>query len=158
MSAEKTNDKPKDNRSPEAKWGKELTVAGYTVLPNVLIHRQKALGLDPVDMNIILHICSHWWSKDDLPFPSKAKMSEALSVHSSTIQRRIAAMEKAGFIERIVRTTKEKGRASNYYNLDGLIKKSIPFALEEQDDRQRKIAGKKARDKKKRPQKTHDNA
>lgn len=34
--------------------------AGWTALPNVIFERQRALGLDAIDVNIILHIASYW--------------------------------------------------------------------------------------------------
>ena len=40
----------------EKKWSPTLMKAGWTALPNVLFERQKALGLDAIDINIILHI------------------------------------------------------------------------------------------------------
>jgi hypothetical protein len=34
---------------------------------------QQALGLDPLDINIILHIASYWWSESGKPHPSKLR-------------------------------------------------------------------------------------
>lgn len=36
-----------DLRVNEQKWSKTLMDAGWTVMPNVFLTRQKALGLDP---------------------------------------------------------------------------------------------------------------
>jgi len=37
----------------EAKWSEPLIEAGYTVVPNVIFQRQRALGLSPLDINIL---------------------------------------------------------------------------------------------------------
>jgi hypothetical protein len=70
MNATDTHPQPplKEN---ERKWTKTLMDAGYTVIPAVILDRQQALGLDPVDVNILLQLITHWWKADNLPYPSK---------------------------------------------------------------------------------------
>lgn len=124
----KTNQKVlKEN---ERKWGAPLMKAGWCLLPTSILTCQQALGLKAIDINIIMHIASHWWYKDRLPFPSKAKLAAFIGVHKSTIQRRIARMEKQGIIRRIERMNRERGQMSNYYDLDGLIRRATPHAKE----------------------------
>ena len=48
-------------RTNEKKWSKPLMAAGWNVIPNIIIEKQEALGLDALDMNIILHL-SHYWA------------------------------------------------------------------------------------------------
>jgi hypothetical protein len=36
--------------------------AGWTAMPSVIIEKQEALGLDALDMNIILHL-SHYYGR-----------------------------------------------------------------------------------------------
>lgn len=115
----------------EQKYGKELVAAGYTLVPNVFFQRMKALGLDPLDMVIILHLLAYWWDVNNRPHPSKVTLAHAIGVDSRTIQRRIAAMEIAGFIRREQRRDSPAGSSTNVYHLDGLIKAAIPFAVEE---------------------------
>jgi DNA-binding transcriptional regulator YhcF (GntR family) len=110
------------------RWGKDLTDAGWTALPTVIIHNQRGLGLDAVDMNILLHIVSYWWEPGNLPFPSKKTMAEAMDVDPRTVQRHIARLETAKLIKRIPRSTKASGQKSNQYELSGLIKEAAPFA------------------------------
>jgi hypothetical protein len=66
----------KDVRVNEKKWSKVLMDAGWTAMPSVIIERQKALGLDSLDMNIILHLASYWWTRDNKPHPSKTTIAE----------------------------------------------------------------------------------
>ena len=42
------------------KWGKvTLAVNGWTVIPNILLDRQQALGIDAVQLNILLVMLKH---------------------------------------------------------------------------------------------------
>ena len=93
------------DRKIAQKWGAALTGAGWTAIPNVIIKRQKALGLTPLDVNIILQLLTYWWECENLPRPSKATIAAAIGVDPRTVQRRIASMEKAQFIKRVPRTS-----------------------------------------------------
>lgn len=117
-------------RVNEAKWTKHLMKAGWTVLPNVFFEYQQALGLDAVDINILLHIASYWWRPEGKPHPSKVTIARAMGVNPRTVQRHIAAMETAGFIRREERRISGVGSDTNIYHLEGLIKAAAPFAAE----------------------------
>jgi DNA-binding transcriptional regulator YhcF (GntR family) len=114
----------------EKKWSLALMKAGWTVLPNVIFERQRALGLDAIDINIILHIASYWWTKEGKPFPSKKTIAAAMEIEPRTVQRRIARMEAARLIRREQRRSAVNGSQTNIYHLDGLIEAAKPFALE----------------------------
>jgi hypothetical protein len=115
----------------EQKWSKALMDAGWTVIPSVILDRQKGLGLDPVDINILLQLAKHWWFSDNPPHPSKAAIADCMNVDTRTVQRHIAKMEEAGFIKRVPRyTRKNEGQDTNFYHFDGLIKEATPFANE----------------------------
>jgi hypothetical protein len=113
------------------RWGPELTSSGWTAIPNVIIQRQKALGLSPLDVNILLQLFAYWWEPDNLPHPSKGTIAAAIGVHPRTVQKRIASMEAAKFINRIVRQTNLNGGLPNKYDFSGLIDAAKPFAIEE---------------------------
>ena len=137
----------KENRTPslkanEEKWGKENIKAGWTLVPNVLLVHQASLGLTAMDVNIILQISRYWWDAKTHPYPSKKTLADSIGVTPRTIQKRIADMEKAGFIERIERRD-EKGSKSNIYKLTPLNKILKPFSVNINEDRkQRKIQDK----------------
>lgn len=135
----------------DKKWGKSLTAAGWTAIPNVIFERQAALGLTPMDLSIILHLSGFWWRAGDDPYPSKSTLAAAIGVHPRTVQRRIAALETAGFIKRIDRKAKNGGSLSNRYSLDGLIKAAMPFADEHLAERKKRQDDKRARSKRKKP-------
>lgn len=116
----------------EKKWTPALMKSGWTVLPSIILEKQAALGLDPVDINIILQIAKHWWHSDNLPFPSKKSIADSIGRSEDTVRRHIAAMEKVGFIKREKRFDGKGGQKSNIYTFEGLIEAAKPFAKESQ--------------------------
>ena len=130
-SAEPAN---KQLRVNEEKWTKPLMKAGWTVLPNVIIERQQALGLDSLDMNILLHLASYWWTAEGKPHPSKKTIAAAIGVDPRTVQRRIAALEAHGLLRREERRIDKVGSKTNIYHFDGLIEAATPYAQEKIED------------------------
>lgn len=123
----------------EQKWTKPLMDAGWTVLPSVILDRQRALGLTPTDVCILMHLAKHWWYEDNLPHPSKKAIAECMNVTESTVQRRIRHMERDGLIERVKRyNPKTGGQQTNAYDFTGLIKSATPYAQEAIQDREEK--------------------
>lgn len=139
------------DRKIEKKWGAALASTGWAAIPNVIVQRQKALGLTPLDINIILQLLTYWWEPGALPHPSKAKIAASIGVNARTVQKRIAAMETAGFIKRRERRTSRNGSSTNIYDFSGLIKAAHPFALEEQADIEKRKKEKTARLLRKKP-------
>jgi DNA-binding transcriptional regulator YhcF (GntR family) len=129
----------------EKKWSAPLMKAGWTVLPNVIFERQKALGLDAIDVNIILHIASYWWTKESKPHPSKRTIAAAMGIEPRTVQRRIAQLEAAKLIRREERRNAGHVSQTNVYHLDGLIEAAKPYAIEKIQEREAKAAMKAAR-------------
>jgi DNA-binding transcriptional regulator YhcF (GntR family) len=115
----------------EEKWTPALMEAGWTVIPSVILERQKALGLDPIDLNILMQLAQYWWYKDNPPHPSKRAIAECIGRSPSTVQKRIARMERDGLIERVKRfDRKYGGQTTNQYLFTGLIESATPFAEE----------------------------
>jgi len=73
-------------RTNEAKWTKNLMKAGWTVIPNVIFECQRALKLDPLAINILLHIVSYWWTPTGKPHPSKVTIARSIGVDPRTVQ------------------------------------------------------------------------
>jgi hypothetical protein len=115
----------------EEKWGRPVISAGFTVIPTVLLRSQQRLKLDPLDINLLMHLLSYWWQKDVLPHPGKNTLARAMNVDPKTVQRRIKALEKRGYIKRVARRTDELTSQTNLYDLSGLIGKLEPLAFEE---------------------------
>lgn len=130
MALTKTEERRRLRRNEE-KWSSALMEAGWTVLPSIILEKQDALGLDPIDVNIILQLARHWWYSDNKPHPSKATIARCIGVDPSTVRRHIAQMEAVGFIRREARySPKFGGQETNVYHFDGLIKAATPYANE----------------------------
>ena len=129
----------------EAKWGKPNIAAGWTCIPNILVRRQRTLGLDSIDINILLHLMTYWWEDGNLPHPSKETLAQAIGISASTVQRRIRLMEAGGLLVRVERR-KEKNRSdTNLYDLTPLKAILEPHAEHEMAERTASHAGRRTR-------------
>lgn len=115
----------------QKKWGGDLMKAGWTLLPNTIFMRQRALGLDSIDINILLVLLSYWWQADNLPFPSKKTIAAAIGCDESTVRRRIKKLEAGKLIQRIVRPVEKDRHKTNQYDFSGLVQAATPYAQEE---------------------------
>ena len=138
----------------EAKWSKPLMAAGWTAMPSVMIEKQEALGLDALDMNIILHLSHYWWTPDNLPHPSVATIAKAVGVKRRAVQKRLKALHELGMIEREERRYTQNGSATNKYGFKGLIAKATPFANEKVAEIAKKKKEKEERLSRKKPKLT----
>jgi hypothetical protein len=115
--------KPRQSSRPATpitdKWGSALA-GGFQVIPNVLVRAQAHLGLDAVDVVVLLNINLHWWRKGDLPFPRPAMIGKRMGVSKRTVERRIEKLVKVGLLERVALTG---GGNLRGYRLDGLVKR-----------------------------------
>jgi hypothetical protein len=125
-------------RTLEKKWGNNTVSLGWTAIPNILLERQQALGLDCVDLNILLVLMKHWWDHDRSPYPSKQTIADIIGRDKSTVQKHIVKMESNGIMSRVKRHYNSGGQTSNGYDLSGLISKVKVLAkteLKEKKDR-----------------------
>jgi predicted transcriptional regulator len=138
-------------RENEKKWSKEVMAAGWSAVPSILIEKQEALGLQPIEMNVMLHLFQYWWFKDNLPHPSVGTMAKSLGVTDRTIQRTIKRLSELGFMEKEERRHTRYGSATNLYSFNGLIEKLKPHAAEKVAARKQKIDAEKERIARKKP-------
>ena len=117
-------------RVNEKKWGKPLMAAGWTAIPNTLLDHQQQLGLDAVNLNILLQIAKHWWYPDQAPYPGKKALARRIGVSPRTIQRRLRAMVGAKLITRKPRRKKGGGNDTTEFYFKGLIARATPYAEE----------------------------
>ena len=117
-------------RKNEAKWSKPLMAAGWNAIPSIIIEKQEALGLDAIDMNIIVHLTSYWWTAGNLPHPSVETIAKAVGVKPRTVQKRIKALHDLGLMTREERRYTKRGSDTNLYGFEGLIQAARPFAEE----------------------------
>jgi len=103
------------------KWG-GAEKAGFQIVPNVIFRAQKHLGLDSVDVVILLNLTLHWWSAASLPFPSPALIANRMGLSKRTVERRIKALEKKKFLKRLRSEVSDDGEPlRRRYELSGLI-------------------------------------
>ena len=114
---------PKAKRSSENKWGHAVMDLGFCIVPSLLLRAQDRLGLSPTQLAVLLQLCDYWWENDRKPHPSKATIAGRLRLGPRQVQRHIAALEKRGFVERVERRTRNKGKTTNIYDLTGLVQK-----------------------------------
>ncbi len=141
-------------RQNEAKWSKPLMQAGWNAIPSIIIEKQEALGLDPIDMNIIIHLSNYWWRAGNLPYPSVGTIAKAIGVKPRTIQKRIASLQAAGLLTRTERRNTRFGSDTNLYGFEGLIKSATPYAVEKIQQREQKAQAEKDRLARKKPKLT----
>jgi DNA replication protein DnaD len=141
-------------RKNEKKWTKPLMAAGWNAIPSIIIEKQAALGLDALDMNIIIHLSNYWWTAENLPFPSVDTIAQAVGVKSRTIQKRIKSLHELGLLTRIERRRTRLGSDTNLYGFDGLIKAATPYAEEKIAERDKKEQEEKDRVARKKPKLT----
>lgn len=115
--------KASELNSSEKKWGKKVCALGFSVVPSLIFKAQARLGLNATQLVILLQIADHWWTKDDLPYPSKTTIGERLGLSPRQVQRYLTELEQGGFLKRVERRSKHKGQLSNFYDLTGLVAK-----------------------------------
>lgn len=103
------------------KWGSSLD-AGFQIIPDVLIRSQSLLGLDALDVVILLNITTHWWEADNLPHPRPSAIARRMGVTTRTVERRLIELHKKEFLLRL-KATKKDGRTVRPYDLSGLVEK-----------------------------------
>ena len=138
-------------RVNEKKWSKQLMDAGWSAFPNIIIEKQASLGLDALDMNIILHLVQYWWLPDNLPHPSVETIATAIGVTPRTVQKRIKALEELGLMKREQRRYTKNGSTTNLYSFDGLIEAAKPYAEEKLAESAKAQVAKKERIARKKP-------
>lgn len=116
-------DSPTQTSSTERIWGKKVLAHGYAGIPSILIRGQRRLGLNAMQMNILVQLLEYMFDPNRPPFPSKRDLADRLGVSPKTIQTNMAALEKAGFVRREQVKTRFGDYGSNKYHLDGLVEK-----------------------------------
>jgi len=110
-------------RSSNDKWGSKVMDLGFCILPSLLFRAQRRLGLSPTQLAVLVQLADFWWDAGRKPFPKKADLALRLGLSERQVQRYIAELETAGFVQRIERTASHRGKISNEYDLSGLVEK-----------------------------------
>src|SRR5690348_15416949 len=124
--------------STERIWGKAVYKHGYAAIPSILIQAQQRLGINAMQMNIIIQLLDYWFEPSRKPFPMKKELATRIGVTEKTIQINIRALEKVGLIQREMRKTAAGDWGSNIYHLDGLIAKVQAFEPEFAEEKKKR--------------------
>jgi DNA-binding transcriptional ArsR family regulator len=117
------------------RWGLAAE-AGYQVIPDVLIRAHQKLGLDALDVMIILNISMHWWAANDLPYPRVSVIAQRLDISPRTVQRRLDQLQERGMVERLA-PERKGGRTIRRFRLAGLVQGLEGLAAENLATRKR---------------------
>jgi DNA-binding transcriptional ArsR family regulator len=88
----------------------------------VLFIKQKELGLESLDLVVLLNMTSHWWFRHRPPFLRTNVIARRTGVSARTIQRVIRKLEEKGYVTR-ARWRDETGQMRPAIFFDGLIRK-----------------------------------
>ena len=122
---------PEGKSTLDKKWGKATMDANYTVIPSALIRGQARLGIDAMELAVLVHLLDHWWQADQMPWPSKKTIGDRLKVSQKTVQRAMVRLEQGGLVLRKERYHKGTGgRTSNEYDLSPLVERLKPIAAD----------------------------
>jgi hypothetical protein len=130
MDHSKPKETTKELKKLEAKWSSPLIEAGWTAIPSIIFEKQEALGLDPIDINIVAHLACYWFTPENLPH---------------TVQKRVKALVDLGLLTKQERKRADKSNETNLYGFAGLIEAARPFAEEKLEARAAKAAAEEAR-------------
>jgi hypothetical protein len=135
----------------EEKWSPALMEPGWTVIPSIILEKQHALGLDAIDVNILMHLARFWWYSDNPPHPSKTRIAKCMNISTSTVRKRVKRMEDEGLIHRNPRYSTDGGQQTNEYLFGGLIATVTPHAKEATTEQKKQRAETEERRNRKRP-------
>lgn len=116
-------EKKAPNKASARKWGAKVLEHGFSIVPSLLFKGQARLGINGMQLAILLHLADFWWDSDQHPWPAKSTVAERLGVSSRQFQKHIEALEKRGYVKRIERLSSRKGKLSNAYDLSGLVER-----------------------------------
>lgn len=116
-------------RELEKRWGSARD-PGFVYLPSVLLRAQPRLKINAIELAVLVHLIDHWWSSTEMPFPSKRRLAERLSVSEKTVQRAIAKLEALGLVRRVARHLSAGGQTSNAYDLSSLVERLKEIAAD----------------------------
>ncbi|WNG14652.1 helix-turn-helix domain-containing protein [Cystobacter fuscus] len=123
--------KGRDKRNIE-KWGPTAWKSGWMGVPSILITHQARLGLEPSDLNVLLHLIVHWWEPTRKPFLGKKEMAKAMGgVSLRTVQRALSRLRKANYIVQRPRMRADGSHTTPEYDLTGLVTRVSELAEEE---------------------------
>ena len=112
------------------RWSEEVLEPGFTVIPSVILRAQARLGINAIELAVLLHLIDHWWEDDTKPLPSKKRLAARLGVSDKTVQRAAKRLDEGGLIRREKRSRGSGSATSNCYDLSPLVEKLKSIATD----------------------------
>jgi hypothetical protein len=91
------------NSSTEGIWGSAVLSHGYTGIPSILIQGQQRLGVNALQMNILIQLLDYWRDPERKSFPTKKQIAERIGVTEKTIHNNVRLLGDAGLVQREMR-------------------------------------------------------
>lgn len=111
------------NKASERKWGRKVMERGFCIMPSLIFRAQARLKLNATQLAVLMHLADYWWDVDRRPWPAKKTIADRLGLSARQVQRYMAELEEMGYVKRIERRAKHKGKLSNEYDLSGLVER-----------------------------------
>lgn len=100
------------------KWGVDIINGGWSAIPNALLKHQNELGIDSVELVVLMNLIRFWWERERPPFPSPAKIAAEMGVSNRTVHRKLKSLEDKGFLKR-----GQTKAGTTFYSLEGLVQR-----------------------------------
>ena len=110
-------------KESEKKFGKAVMSHGWYIAPAMLLRAQARLNVNSTQMVVLLQLLDFWWRHDSSAHPSMGTIAERINLTTKQVQRTVDALVKKGLITKINRRLPGRGKTSNQYKFEGLIKK-----------------------------------
>jgi hypothetical protein len=76
-------------------WGDEVLDRGFTAVPNLFLDRYHLLGVTPVEMMVLLHICQRKAGDEETwPFVSVREIARKMGIDERNVRQHLANLEK----------------------------------------------------------------
>ncbi len=110
-----------------AKYG-EAGIAGFQLVPDLLLKHQNDLQLSSTDLVVLLNVLMHWWYPKQKPFPRSTTISKRMGITSRTVQRSLERLEE---LKILIREKDPKG--PTYLDPAPLVEKLVGYAKKDTD-------------------------
>lgn len=105
----------------QRKWGEDVLNGGFVLVPTLLLKKQGELGLDGIDVTVLLNLLASWWEPETHPFPKTATISRRMGVSTRTVQRSLKRLEEKGFVRREREVQEDNHIVRTLYDLSGTV-------------------------------------
>lgn len=112
-----------------ARWG-DAVDPGLVIVPGVLLKYQQRLGLEALDVMVILNLVELWEEGDDMPAPRVTVLAGRVGRNRRTVERVLAKLEIAGLVRWLPSETRG-GRTVRMFDLAGLRDKLASLSRQE---------------------------